>query len=452
MGINTIEKWSLGYFLLKSSVSYWHNWVFYKKVVLHQTHHIPKGGHVIFTPIHQNALMDAMALVCNLKSQPVFLARSDIFKKPFMARILYGLKILPVYRIRDGFDTLKKNDAIFDKTIDVIKNKRGLVVLPEGNHDGHRRLRDLKKGFARIAFQTEEANHYELDMKIVPVGLDYSSYESSRSTLLVNFGPPLPVSTYYDAYKESPVKAINQIKDDLSNRLKSLMVHIENTEFYEFFNELRDIGKYIMQEKLGHKNVQQPLKLAADRELIRILDHHEKTHHEDVKKMQSRYRIVKKYLRKFRLSYDVLHHKGGSPISGILTSLALFLTSPVFIYGLINNILPYRLSVSMGDKMKDPAFRSSIKFLISFLLFPIFNVLQALIIKIFFPWSVTGIYFISVPLTGIASYYWLQVFKITRMNCTYRLLKTRAHPRFLEMVTSYDELTSWVRNLAFKNI
>ena len=38
------------------------------------------------------------------------MARSDIFKK--FAPIHYFLKILPIYRIRDGIDTLKKNKAV----------------------------------------------------------------------------------------------------------------------------------------------------------------------------------------------------------------------------------------------------------------------------------------------------------------------------------------------------
>ena len=90
----------------------------------------------------------------------VFLARADIFKKKFIAAILYFLKILPVYRIRDGFSSLKGNDEIFTKTIDVLKNKNGLVILPEGDHSGFRRLRQLKKGICRVAFQSDEATDF----------------------------------------------------------------------------------------------------------------------------------------------------------------------------------------------------------------------------------------------------------------------------------------------------
>jgi len=133
MGKENIEKYSAGYALLKSVAGFWHNNVFYRKVIVLGRENIKPNDHVIFAPNHQNALMDALAVLFTHKGQPIFLARADIFKKKTIASILYFLKILPVYRIRDGFSSVKGNDEIFAKTIDVLKNKNGLVILPEGN-------------------------------------------------------------------------------------------------------------------------------------------------------------------------------------------------------------------------------------------------------------------------------------------------------------------------------
>jgi 1-acyl-sn-glycerol-3-phosphate acyltransferase len=113
--------------------------------------------------------MDALAVLFTHKGQPIFLARADIFKSKFIASLLFFLKILPVYRLRDGFDNVKSNDIIFNKTIDVLRNKNGLVILPEGSHEGVRRLRQLKKGICRIAFQADEATGFNLNIKIIPV-------------------------------------------------------------------------------------------------------------------------------------------------------------------------------------------------------------------------------------------------------------------------------------------
>src|SRR5512140_3425680 len=165
MGKENIEKYSAGYALLKSVAGFWHNNVFYRKVIVQGLDNIQPDDHLIYAPNHQNALMDALAVLFTHKGQPVFLARSDIFRKKTIASILYFLKILPIYRLRDGFSSLKGNDEIFEKTIDVLKNKNGLIILTEGDHAGYRRLRQLKKGICRIAFQAEEAMGFNLNLR-----------------------------------------------------------------------------------------------------------------------------------------------------------------------------------------------------------------------------------------------------------------------------------------------
>ena len=183
MGKENIEKYSKRYALLKSAAGFWHNNVFYRKVIVIGQENIDPENHLIFAPNHQNALMDALAVLFTHRGQPVFLARADIFKRKSIASILYFLKILPVFRIRDGFSSLKGNDEIFNKTIDVLKNKNGLIILPEGDHLGFRRLRQLKKGICRVAFQAEEAEDFKLKIKIIPVGLEFSQYNRYRQVL-----------------------------------------------------------------------------------------------------------------------------------------------------------------------------------------------------------------------------------------------------------------------------
>ena len=102
MGKENIEKYSARYALLKSAAGFWHNNVFYRKVIVLGRENINPDDPLIFAPNHQNALMDALAVLFTHKGQPVFLARADIFKRKTIAAILYFLKILPVYRIREG--------------------------------------------------------------------------------------------------------------------------------------------------------------------------------------------------------------------------------------------------------------------------------------------------------------------------------------------------------------
>src|SRR4030043_2224407 len=220
MSRENIEKYSRGYALLKYLAGIWHNNVFYRKVIVLGRENINHDDHLIFAPNHQNALMDALAVLLTIKGQMVFLARADIFRKKFIASLLYFIKFLPVYRIRDGFRSVKGNDEIFDKTIDVLRNKNGLVILPEGDHAGFRRLRQLKKGIGRVAFHAEEASGFKLNIKIIPVGLEFSNNPRYRQVLTVVYGKPIETAEFHDLYKTSPEIALNELRSKLYSEMK----------------------------------------------------------------------------------------------------------------------------------------------------------------------------------------------------------------------------------------
>jgi len=303
---------------LKFVAGFWHNNVFYRKVIVVGQENLNPDHHMIFAPNHQNALMDALAVLFTNKGYNVFLARADIFRKKMIASILYFLKILPVYRIRDGYSSLKGNDEIFAKTIDVIKNKNGLVILPEGNHEGFRRLRQLKKGICRVAFQADEAEGYSLKIKIIPIGIEYSHYIRYRQVLTVVYGEPIEVSEYHELYKSSPERALVQLKSRLSDEIKNLMVHIESEEDYEAIDELRNIinGKY-------SDDIKHP-KLFRDRVLIEKLNILRESDNPLYRKICSLSLSVKEKSAKLKVDYRHLGKKR-HPLSLLLAGMLVIL-------------------------------------------------------------------------------------------------------------------------------
>ncbi len=443
MGVENIEKYSRGYALLKAYLRRWHDKIFYRKVVYVNQEKVPLDEHLVFTPNHQNALMDALAILFSLKNQLVFVARSDIFKNKFIARILYFLKILPVYRIRDGYDSLKKNEMIFKKTLDIIHNKNGFVILPEGNHAGFRRLRALKKGFARIAFQSEEASGFSLDIKIVPVGISYSNYENVRSDLLVVYGEAFPVSEFYDAYKENPAIAYNLIKKKLAEKMKPLMINIESTYYdvYDFFRKTyrEDACRRL---KLNPADLYDRFK--AEKIIIARLELLEKTNPKVVKELATEVETYNKLLKKIKLQ-EV------KPVSafGLLgRKLLLLITSPLFLYGYVNNLLPWYLMTLYPAKIKDPQFRSSVKFVLSFLVFPFFYLIQTIVVYLVFHqfWIVLA-YFVSLPLSAAIAWNYAKHFRKFILGWHYLKRNLKKDPLLLKAQKSYSFLLSEMDNI-----
>jgi 1-acyl-sn-glycerol-3-phosphate acyltransferase len=409
MGKENIEKYSAGYALVKTIAGFWHNNVFYRRVIVFGRENINPDHHLIFAPNHQNALMDALAVLFTHKGQPVFLARADIFRKKPIAAILYFFKILPVYRIRDGYSSLKGNDEIFTKTLDVLKNKNGLVILPEGDHAGFRRLRQLKKGICRVAFQSDEETGFTLNIKLVPVGLEFSNYSRFRQVLTVVYGKPVEVSEFYDLYKKSPERALNELRSRLSEEMKSNMVHIESEEDYEAIDELRSMinGKFSDDIKFP--------KIFRDRILINKLNLLKDVDTLLYKRICSLSLLVKQKAKDLKTNYRLLEKKK-HPVGWLLAGMiGIIITFPLFIYGNVFNLVFLEIPNLQIRKIRDPQFHSSIRYALSlvlaFVLLPLYLVLSLII---FSSWWLGLIVFITIPLSGLFAWnYYLEFLRIT---------------------------------------
>lgn len=442
MGRDNIEKYSTGYALLKQSAGFWHNKIFYRKVIVLGREHINTDNHLIFAPNHQNALMDALAVLFTHKGQPVFLARADIFRSRFIASILYFLKILPVYRMRDGFSSLKANDKIFEKTVDILKNKNGLVILPEGDHAGFRRLRQLKKGICRVAFQADEATGFTLGIKIIPVGIEFSNYSRFRQVLTVVYGKPVEVSEYHDLYRESPEKALIELRNKLSSEIKNLMVHIDSNEDYEAIDELRNIvnGRF-------SDDIRKP-KLFRDRILIEKLNRLKESNPGMYGRICSLSLLIKKKAGELRTSYRLLEKKK-HPLGWLITGMAgLFITLPVFLFGNIFTLTFISLPEFRVKKIKDIQFHGSFRYVLSlalaFIFFPVYLIISLLLFK---PWWLGLAVFSTIPVAGIFAWNYNILYRRIVGGFRVRNYISTGNENYSLLKTSYDELISLIQSL-----
>ncbi|MDF1576753.1 MAG: 1-acyl-sn-glycerol-3-phosphate acyltransferase, partial [Bacteroidales bacterium] len=245
---------------------------YYGKVEIRGRENIPRNAPVIFAPNHQNALMDALIVLFSAPGDVVFLARADIFNKRFLAFLLNSLKILPVFRQRDGASELGKNADIFDIAVNVLKNKHYLCVMPEGNHGHQRKLRTIVKGIFRIALQAQEEAGSKAFVKIVPVGLDFGDYVKQNTSLYINYGKPIEISEYWEQFQENSARAINALKLRLAGELSPLMIDIRNEEHYKAIYVLKGIYNETMRAEMGLEGKRLSDRFKADKELIGRLE------------------------------------------------------------------------------------------------------------------------------------------------------------------------------------
>lgn len=352
---------------------------------------IPQDGAIIYAPNHTNALMDALVILAMDRRAKVFVARADIFHKPILAKIFKFLKIMPIMRIRDGFDEVKKNQETIEKAVDVLHDKVPFCIFPEGQHQAKYSSLPLSKGIFRIAFQAQELMP-DMPLYIVPVGLRYGSFFRFRSTVRVQIGEPINVGEFIASHSEStPQEQMNMLKDILSERMKSSIFYIPNDEHYDATYE---ICAAVVKRQVKQVN------LRTESGRMHRLDAHFKANNITVEQIaqlkEQNPEQAEELLRLGREAFDLRRSKR---ISLASVSIKFPILSRVLKFLFLLVALPYCIPVSiltlpikllcnfLFTKLKDYAFRNSIRFLINLVVWPILMIIYSIIAYATLPWQ-----------------------------------------------------------------
>ena len=196
-----------------------------KKIYISRKEDHSKKLPTILACNHPNSFLDALIIGSYYPKEIYFLARGDAFKKPFVAKILRALNMIPVYRISEGKDNLEHNTDSFKQCIEVLKQNKTLLIFSEGICINEWKLRTLKKGTARIAYQAWFLEGLPA-LKIVPTGISYNSFTSVPKTAWINENDFLSKE---DFTEEETARFYNQFNKVLEEKLKPLILTKEET-------------------------------------------------------------------------------------------------------------------------------------------------------------------------------------------------------------------------------
>ncbi|MBQ0786862.1 MAG: 1-acyl-sn-glycerol-3-phosphate acyltransferase [Oceanihabitans sp.] len=207
---------------------------YYKSFKVYHVENVPKNKPILFLSNHQNALIDPLLIATKSGRFCYFLTRASVFNKPIVDKLLRSLQMLPVYRIRDGWSSVSNNNSIFSSCTDILKANKAVAIFPEGNHHLNRTVRPLSKGFTRIVFETLE-KYPELDLQIIPVGVNYIKANNFVDSTAVFFGKPIPAKNYLLKDKNQAVIAL---KSDVYQAICELTTHITSGNYEETIAKL----------------------------------------------------------------------------------------------------------------------------------------------------------------------------------------------------------------------
>lgn len=409
------------------------------------------GTPCIVVSNHQNCLNDPLSVVLNLTDRRMnFIARANVFKNPVAGAFLRKIGMLPAYRMsHEGYSSVAKNKDMMDASSNALCDGETLMMYPEAGHQNKRWLGTFKIGYLKIAFEAAEKLNFEHDVMILPSANHYSNYFHARTDMLIRFGEPISLKPYYEKYKEEPRATMLEINDIVREKIKELMLNIEDLEHYEQIDFLRETGygrKYAIEH--GHKFNYLPSRLISDQKLVSALQEAHKEHPEEMDKVYEDTATLAKGLKDLKIR-DWLFIRNHKLPMAILRGLWLIILLPLFILSIIPTGLLFLIpKIFLKAWIKDQMFYSSFHVGVSvFVSVPLCLIVPMILLWIFAGlWWALG-YLVAFPFMFVLAWNYMRLF--WRFIGTCRYVKRSNRPtinKLRDLRTSiYNRLDSMLK-------
>ncbi len=241
--------------------------IYCRKVVFTNSNLLKEKGPLLLACNHPNSFFDAILLGAFFKQPVHFLARGDAFKNPLAAKILSALKLIPIYRLKEGKEYLALNDATFERCKQILKEGGIVLIFSEGLCENQWKLRPFKKGTARIALNTWK--HFDMihQFRILPVSLNYNSFRRFSKHVVIAFGEPI-------IYNDIPLEINEAEQIVILNKLlyvrleKKTLIEKGNSDIIQFLITNLQLIKNQIHNAIAVLKEKQSLLLTSDYKTI----------------------------------------------------------------------------------------------------------------------------------------------------------------------------------------
>jgi 1-acyl-sn-glycerol-3-phosphate acyltransferase len=389
--------------------------IFFKRIRVKNAQRVPRDIPLIIVSNHPSTLMDALIIGTNIRKPIYFIAKGSLFNNRLIHFLLNCFHMIPIYRRQDDPALMERNEEIFQRCYHFLEKKKALLIFPEGVSKGERRLHRIKTGAARIALGAERSNNYRLGVVVVPVGLYYTKLGIFRSDLFINFGSPIAVSDFFELHRENDRKAVSELTNHIRESLEENTISIETEELAGLVEHIEIIYKRRLFEDLGSPPEEKP----DDFQLAKgISDAVHYFHRHDpllVKTLMMKIAHYTGNLKRLHFKDDALNTHGSLPNSSFKTVGFILFGFPVYLYGIVSNYPPYKLTARLSGKMTDAIeYQGTVKLLLGTCLFSLYYALLIWAVSSKFDlWYILFICAVTFPVSGFfALSYWDRLEKI----------------------------------------
>lgn len=169
--------------------------IFCVSIKVHNKKALQQKGPLLIVANHPDSFFDALVIAANCTYPISFLARGDVFTKPWHNFLLRALNMMPVYRQREGKEHLHKNQNSFDASVRVLQNGGTLLIFIEGICLNKNEIQPFKKGAARILQQAVAAG---VTPAVVSAVITYNGFKHFGKKILLLLGNAVPATQFFN--------------------------------------------------------------------------------------------------------------------------------------------------------------------------------------------------------------------------------------------------------------
>ncbi len=342
--------------------------VFYRRFEVSGLENLPENRGVILCCNHVNALADAVVIQASTTRLIRPLARSGLFKKPYLKPFLAIMGAVPVYRRKDPGVDVSQNKNSFGRVYELLDENEIIIIFPEGQSHDDPHLNEFKTGAARMALGAMHKNGKE--PVVLPAGLNFSAKGKFRSDILVQYGVPVDLAYPDDAAEKHKVK-------DLTRRIKDGLTAVTlNADSWEDIDLVKRLERFF---SLRGGKLHTGSMADRYRALRRLINAHQQLRTEESERIRSIVTQLKTFERLCKQCgiddyHLTINYRPTLIVLYILRSLFILLVVvPIALWAWFNSVIPYIFTQKIAAKIsKGPDQYDTSKMAAGIVLFTLF--------------------------------------------------------------------------------
>ena len=313
--------------------------LFYPRLEMIGAEAIPRRGPLIVAANHHNSLVDAMMLVALVPRWLRTLANAPLFRHPLIGPFLKAMGGLPVHRRQEAGNDPSRNQALFDATTAALRKGGAIMLFPEGRTQPEPVLLELRTGAARMLLEAHAKGPLDLPVALLPVGLvfrDPGTFREGEALVLV--GEPVDTTEALSLAPAQPEEAARRLTEKLADALREVIVEAGDRETLSLLRLAQDIWA----DGAARRALPPVEGIAWLKNALAAFRSLEGVRPAEASRLRDALAECARSLEEARLSVSDLSR--GPGLSSPSTLVALALSAPLALLGLLAHIVPYKLT------------------------------------------------------------------------------------------------------------